>query len=542
MSPAEKRPPTGKPRKPRLTIHLPVFVPSLILVVAFVSVTLIVGPPMETTFAAIQSAISHNAGWFFVWSVNIFLVFVLFTAFSRFGRIRLGGADAKPEFSTTAWFAMLFSAGMGIGILFWSVAEPVFHFIDPPIGEGGTIQAARDALAVTYLHWGLHAWAIYALVGMALAFFAFNRGLPLTVRSVFYPVLGKRIYGPIGDLVDVVAVVATLFGLATSLGLGVTQIGAGLAFLTGLADDVTLHVILIVIITLIAVGSVALGIHRGVKVLSQMNIYVAGLLLLFMVIVGPTLFIMSSFVQNTGYYLQNILELSFWTESYAGTDWQDSWTIFYWAWWISWSPFVGMFIARISRGRTVREFVLGVLLVPSLLTFLWLAAFGGTAVLFELQGIGNIAAAVEENISTALFVLLNELPLAMISSGIAVLLIASFFVTSSDSGSLVIDSIMAGGVVSTPVYSRVFWACMEGLLAGVLLIGGGLTALQTAAIISGLPFTLVLLLMCYSLYRGLSLEAKREQIKEEEKYHESYEETLSEVVESRSRRKQKNTS
>ncbi len=512
-------------------IHGPVFWPAAVIIVLFIVITLVVGEPMEKVFADLQDGISDNGGWFFVLVVNIFLFFTLYIAFSRFGKIRLGGKNAEPEFGTMAWFAMLFSAGMGIGILFWSVAEPIFHFQSPPIsGVGETRDSATEAMNFTYLHWGLHAWGIYALVGMALAFFSYNRKLPLTIRSVFYPILGKRIYGWPGNVIDVLAVVATLFGLATSLGLGVKQVNAGLSYLFGITDSPITQVVLIGIITLMATASVVLGIDKGVRVLSEWNVRIAAVFLLFMIILGPTLFIFDSFTQNTGYYLQNVLALGFWTESYQQTNWQNNWTVFYWAWWISWSPFVGMFIARISRGRTVREFVLGVLIVPSILTFLWLSAFGGSAILLELTGSDVISAAVTENVATALFVLLEQYPFSFVTSLVGVLLITSFFVTSSDSGSLVIDSITAGGKLDAPVGQRVFWAFTEGGVAAVLLIGGGLGALQTAAITTGLPFALVLLVMCYSLYRGLKMELSQEEELQKEKDKRGYEKVLSELV------------
>lgn len=519
-------------------IYGPVFWPASIIIVLFIGVTLLVGEPMEAIFSGIQNSISDSSGWFFVLCVNIFLFFTLFLAFSRFGKIRLGGKNAEPEFSTMAWFAMLFSAGMGIGILFWSVAEPIFHFQSPPVsGKGETIQAAKEAMGITYLHWGLHAWGIYALVGMALAFFSYNKKLPLTIRSVFHPILGDRIHGFAGNVIDVLAVVATLFGLATSLGLGVKQISAGLNYLFGITDSPVTQVVLIGIITLMATASVVLGIDKGVRMLSEWNIRIAAIFLIFLIVLGPTLFIFDSFTQNIGYYIQNVLSLAFWTESYKQTEWQNSWTVFYWAWWISWSPFVGMFIARISRGRTVREFVLGVLIVPSLLTFLWLSTFGGSAIFLELGGSDTISTAVSENVATALYVLLEQFPLSFVTSLVAVLLVTSFFVTSSDSGSLVIDSITAGGKLNAPVGQRIFWAFTEGGVAAVLLIGGGLGALQTAAIITGLPFALVLIVMCYSLYRGLKAEFDKEQELLREKDKRSYEKVLSDLVHRHQRKK-----
>ena len=443
-------------------VHGPVFWPATILIVTLISVTLALGDSANTIFNTAQTAISNNGGWFLILCVNVFLIFSIYLAFSKFGDIRLGGKEAKPEFTLVAWFAMLFSAGMGIGIMFWSVAEPIYHFVSPPMTEGGTMQAARDAMSITYLHWGLHAWAIYAVVALSLAFFAFNRGLPLSFRSVFYPLIGDRINGWIGDVIDTFAVLATLFGLATSLGLGVQQVNAGLGHLFDIPVNTWVQVALILGITLMATVSVVLGIDAGVRVLSEWNVRIAVAFLLFMVAVGPTIYIFDSFLQNTGEYLTTLPKIAFWSESYTGTTWQNSWTVFYWAWWISWSPYVGMFIARISKGRKVRDFILGVLIVPSIITFLWLSAFGGSAINLEMSGIGNIGDAVTENVATALFVLLEQFPLATVTSMIGILLVMSFFVTSSDSGSLVIDSLTSGGKLDAPVGQRIFWAQTEG--------------------------------------------------------------------------------
>ena len=514
-------------------VDSPVFWPSAVLIVAFIVVTLSVGEPMNDIFASIQTSISDNGGWFFIISVNLFLFFILFIAFSKFGNIRLGGSNARPEFSKGGWFAMLFSAGMGIGILFWSVGEPVSHFVNPPLGDGETVGAAKHAMQSTFLHWGLHAWGIYALVGMSLAFFTFNKKLPLTISSIFYPLLGKRVNGPLGKAINVMAVVATLFGLATSLGLGVQQVSAGLAHLINVPDTTTVQVILITIITLGATGSVIAGLSAGVKRLSEINIVLGAIFLAFIIAVGPTLFILDSYTQNLGYYVQSFFEISFWTETYQQSDWQNSWTVFYWAWWISWSPFVGMFIARISRGRTLREFVLGVLIVPTLLTFLWLSAFGGSAIFLELNSLADIATAVKENVATSLYVLLEEYPLASVTSLVGVLLVTSFFVTSSDSGSLVVDSLTAGGKLDAPVPQRIFWALTEGAVAAVLLIGGGLSALQTAAIITGLPFAIILIILMYSLLRGLREEHDAIMSARLKKEREDYQRVITDLIRKR---------
>ena len=491
--------------------HPEVFLVSGGLIVLFVLFTLIFQEPAETVFGAVQSFIAGAMGWFLILSVSLFLVFTIYIAFSKLGHVRLGGKDARPEFPTFAWMAMLISAGMGIGLMFWSVAEPIYHFQDPP-ALLGTIQpnsadAAQQAMGITFFHWGLHAWGIYALVGLSLAFFAYNWGLPLTIRSVFYPLLGERIYGWPGNVIDILAVASTLFGLATSLGIGVQQVNAGLNFLFGLTVSTPIQVGLIAIITGFATASVVSGLGNGVRRLSELNMILAAVLMGFVLLVGPTLFILNSFVENLGYYAASLPTLSFWTETFSGTDWQNSWTVFYWGWWISWSPFVGIFIARVSKGRTVREFIVGVLLLPSMLTFLWMSVFGGTALSMELGDLsGVISGAVAEDVATALFVMLEQLPLTGITSFVGIVLVVVFFVTSSDSGSLVVDSLTSGGKLESPVPQRIFWAVMEGVVAAALLLGGGLSALQTASITTGLPFAVVLLVMCYSIYKGLSYE------------------------------------
>jgi choline/glycine/proline betaine transport protein len=368
---------------------------------------------------------------------------------------------------------------------------------------------------------------------MALAFFTFNKKLPLTISSIFYPLLGNKVHGPWGKAINVLAVVATLFGLATSLGLGVQQVSAGLSHLFNLPDTLTTQVLLITIITLVATGSVVAGLSGGVKRLSQLNMILGALFLLFMLLVGPTLFVMNSFIQNIGGYIQNFFELSSWTETYKQSDWQSDWTVFYWAWWISWSPFVGMFIARISRGRTLKEFVLGVLIVPTLLTFLWLSTFGGSAMYLELNSMADIAGAVTGNIATSLYILLEQFPLSAITSLVGVILVTSFFVTSSDSGSLVVDSLTAGGKLDAPIPQRIFWALTEGAVAGVLLIGGGLGALQTAAISTGLPFAILLLILMWSLLKGLRKEHSGLMETQLEAERKQYLDTLSKMLQKR---------
>ncbi|MCL3780546.1 BCCT family transporter [Prolixibacteraceae bacterium JC049] len=489
-----------------------VFIGAFLIVFALVATTLIVGEPMADWFSKTQTYIANNFGWFFILCMNGFLGFVLFVGFGKYGKIRLGGADCKPEFSRASWFAMLFSAGMGIGLLFWGVAEPISHFANNPLKLAGA-DAAKSSFGLTFLHWGFHGWAVYAIVGLSLAYFTFNKKLPLTIRSIFYPLFGDKIYGPIGDIIDILSVIATLFGLATSLGFGVQQVNAGLNYLFGVEYGISWQIGLIGVITLFATLSLILGLDKGIRRLSVVNMRLAMLLLLFVLLIGPTVFLLKTFVQNVGFLLGNFVELSFWNEAFVGakdtTHWQNSWTIFYWGWWIAWSPFVGLFIARVSKGRTIKEFVLGVLLVPTLLTFFWISVFGGSAIYQELLGNTQVSEAVSSNIATAIYHLLEQYPLPFISSLLTVGLVVCFFVTSSDSGSMVVDTLTSGGKLDAPVGQKIFWASMEGIIAIVLLIGGGLAALQTVTIITGLPFAIVLLIMCYSLLKTLKKDTSK---------------------------------
>lgn len=465
---------------------------------------------VDGAMEAIHSSLTKNVGWFYVFVVNLTLATVAYLFFSPVGKIRLGGKNATKDFSTKAWFAMLFSAGMGIGIVFYGVAEPILHYASPPFEniQGQSPDAASTAMRVTFFHWGLHAWGLYALVGLSLAYFSFNRGLPLTIRSGFYPIFGNRINGVPGHIIDTISTVATLFGVATSLGLGVSQIAAGLGFVYHVPQVIETKLILIAAITAIATYSVVSGLDKGIKILSSINLLLAGALALMILLVGPTITIFKALIQNTGGYMQDFLRLATWTSTYKNSSWQEAWTLFYWAWWIAWAPFVGMFIARISKGRTIREFIGGVLIVPPLVTFVWMAIFGNTAIFQQMHGLTNIVEAVRADVSTALFILLEGYPLAWLTSSLAILVIVFFFVTSSDSGSLVIDTITSGGNPNPPVAQRIYWSVLEGIVAAVLLLTGGLQALQLAAISTALPFSLLLCLLCISLIRALSQEQK----------------------------------
>jgi BCCT family betaine/carnitine transporter len=506
-----------------LDIHNPVFMVSGVCIIAFVFYTLALPEQSGAMFTWMFSTVTQGFDWFFLTAANIFVLFCLALIVLPVGSVRLGGAEATPDYGYVGWFAMLFAAGMGIGLMFYGVSEPMSHFAASlggtaseggartdwaPLGAaGGDEEAAvRLAFAATIFHWGLHPWAIYAIVALALALFSYNKGLPLTIRSAFYPLLGDRVWGWPGHVIDILAVFATLFGLATSLGFGATQANAGLNELFGVPVSSTTEVILISAITAVALISVVRGLDGGVKVLSEINMGLAALLLLFVLFAGPTLAILTGFVDYLAAYLTYLPALSN-PVGREDTNFVQGWTSFYWAWWISWSPFVGMFIARVSRGRTVREFITCVLLIPSMVCVLWMSVFGGVAI--QQVVLDGYTAAQDAPLELQLFKMLDGLPLASITSFIGIVLVIVFFVTSSDSGSLVIDTITAGGKVDAPVPQRVFWCIFEGAVAIVLLLSaGGLQSLQSMVISTGLPFTIVLLVMCFAIWKGLQAERR----------------------------------
>lgn len=460
----------------------------------------------------LQDAIVEYFAWLFPLTVSGLLVFSLWLVFSRYGQIKLGPDDSKPEFNTIAWISMLFSAGMGIGLVFFGVAEPVLHYLAPLQAAPETVAAAREAMRLSIFHWGLHAWAIYAVLGMALAYYHFRYHQPLAMRSTLAPLLGRQTHRWPGKLVDIFAVLGTLFGLATSLGLGASQINAGLAQLFGTTVSIDTQVIIIVVITLCAMTSLVLGLTKGIRRLSEFNMLLALLLLCFVLIAGPTSALLRGLPDLLGNYLQSLPGLSLSTHPFRNLEWQKSWTIFYWAWWLSWSPFVGMFIARISRGRTIRQFVLGVLFIPTLLSLLWFGIFGGAALRIELFSTGTelpgLADAVQENSATAIYALLANFPFSGMVNSLAIFLVAVFFITSSDSGSFVVDMLTSGGNPNPPVGQRIFWASMEGLLAIILLMLGGLNALQAGAVSMGLPFCLIIIAVVWCLLQKLAMEDK----------------------------------
>ena len=505
-----------------LDIHNRVFAVSGLAVVAFVLLTLMFQSAAEPMFANLRGWLTSNLDWFFISAGNIFVLVCLGVALSPLGKVRLGGTEATPDYSYLGWFSMLFAAGMGIGLMFYGVSEPLSHFgsaIGGTSVEGGVrtdwaplgaaadnpAEAARLAMAATIYHWALHPWAIYAILALGLALFSFNKGLPLTIRSVFYPLLGERVWGWPGHVIDILAVLATMFGLATSLGLGASQAAAGLNHLFGVPLGETTQIVLVIGITAIALVSVLAGLDAGVKRLSEINMVLAAVLVVFVIIAGPTLAIVTGFFSNLGAYLQYLPALA----NPVGRDdanFSQGWTAFYWAWWISWSPFVGMFIARVSRGRSVREFMFSVLIIPSLACVLWMTVFGQTAI-SQLVNDGYQAAA-DAALPLQLFLMLEALPLAQITSFVAIVLVVVFFVTSSDSGSLVIDVIAAGGKINAPTPQRVFWCTFEGLVAIALILGGGLVALQAMAVSTGFPFTVVLLVAAVAVVKGLMTEPR----------------------------------
>ncbi|MBA1240964.1 BCCT family transporter [Pseudomonas kunmingensis] len=497
---------------PKAVILFPVFIPAVVVTLLLVIGTISNPELAGEVFSSTLAFITTNFGWFYMLSVAFFLVFIVGIAMTPWGNIKLGPDHAEPQYSFPAWFAMLFSAGYGIALLFFGVAEPVLHYASPPAGAGETVDAAKQAMQIAFFHWGFHIWAIYGLTGLVLAYFSFRHGLPLSMRSALYPIIGERIYGPIGHVVDIFAILGTLFGIATTLGLSVTQINAGINYLwPTIPISINVQIIAIAIITGLAICSVVAGLDKGVKNLSLLNMILAIGLMLFVFLVGPSIFILETFLQNTGSYLNNIIERTFNLQAYSRSDWIGNWTLFIFGWTIAWSPFVGLFIAKISRGRTIRQFVFGVMFVPTMFTFLWFSVFGDTALhMIMVEGYTSLIGDVQADNAIALFKLFELLPMTSIASFLAVVLIITFFVTSSDSGSLVIDSLAAGGALHTPVWQRVFWASIEGVVASALLLAGGLSALQTMTIASALPFAIIMMIAALGMWRALVIEGHHE--------------------------------
>ncbi|QBY03549.1 BCCT family transporter [Thalassotalea sp. HSM 43] len=492
-------------------INRQVFLISALTILALLLFTVYSPEGAKLFFSKIQTRIIDNGSWFYVLTVTIILGFVIYLSLSRFANIKLGPDHSSPDYSLTTWLSMLFAAGMGIGLMFFGVAEPIMHYLAPPTAEVGTLAAAREAMKITFFHWGLHAWGIYAIVALILAYFSYRHNLPLTLRSALHPIIGDRIYGWPGHIVDVFAVVSTVFGVATSLGLGAAQVNSGLNYLFDLAISETNQVIVMLVITFFASISVATGLDKGIKILSQTNMLLAVALLALIFVLGPTVFLLQAYVQNIGAYLSDLVHATLNLYAYEKKDWIGGWTIFYWGWWLAWAPFVGLFIARISKGRTIKEFVFGVMLVPTAFTLLWMTIFGNTAIsLVAEENITKLAEMISSNSSVGLFVFLENFPFSTFLTGLSIIMIVIFFVTSCDSGAMVIDMLCSNGRNDTPLWQRLFWAISVGVVAATLSLVGGLSALQTMTIASALPFSMVLLSACYGLMKALKIEAAKQ--------------------------------
>jgi choline/glycine/proline betaine transport protein len=500
------------PLSDKSQLNKKVFVSASSIITALLLYTAALPEKAQTFFNVIQAGIIDNGSWFYVLTVAFIFFFVSFLGFSRYGNIRLGPDHATPDYSLATWLSMLFAAGMGIGLMFFGVAEPLMHYLSPPTAETGSVEAVREAMKMTFFHWGLHAWAIYAIVALVLAYFSYRHSLPLTLRSALYPLIGDRIYGWPGHLVDIFAVVSTVFGVATSLGLGASQVNAGFGYLFNFEISTTNQIIIMCGITALAVISVMTGLDKGIRRLSEANMVLAVVLLVLIFVLGPTVFLLQAYLQNIGDYMAGLMHNTFNLFAYNKTGWIGGWTIFYWGWWLAWAPFVGLFIARISRGRTIREFILGVMLIPTLFTLLWMTIFGNSAIdLVHNQGVTTLGEMVSQDSSVALFVFLENFPLTSVLSFFSVLMIVIFFVTSCDSGAMVVDMLCSHGKNDTPLWQRVYWAVGIGIVAAILLLVGGLGALQTMTIASALPFAIVLLLAIIGLIKALRVEAFKQE-------------------------------
>ncbi|HEY9278879.1 MAG TPA: BCCT family transporter, partial [Eoetvoesiella sp.] len=480
------------------------FIGSALIALALISYAMVLPKQAAAAFLGANAWVIAEVGWFYMLSVGFFVVFLLGLAMSQLGRVKLGPDDAVPDYNYGTWVAMLFSAGMGIGIVFFGVAEPIMHFSQPPDAIPRSAQAARDAMGITFFHWGVHAWAIYAVLGLALAYFGYRRGQPLAIRSAFHPLVGDRIHGSLGDVIDIFAVVGTLAGLATSLGLGVSQLNASMNYLMGIPQNLPTQLILIGVVTALATFTVATGLDNGIRRLSELIILVSGILLLLLVVLGPTSFLLSALVENVGLYIHSFVVRTFHVYAYEPNKWVGDWTIFYWGWWISWGPFVGMFVARISRGRTIRQFIVGVLFAPAGFSFIWFTVFGDLAIWLDMHvAKGQIAQTVASNMPIALFAVFDYLPLSSLLAWITGVLVAVYFITASDAGALVVSMITSKGDEEPPLWLRVFWALVCGGVAAGLLLVGGLEAVQAAAVVAALPLCILMWLMCYGIWKGL---------------------------------------
>ncbi len=494
--------------EPSGMLNKKVFVPSSVAILMLLIYAASSPEQANTFFESLQTSVSQNGGWFYVLTVAIILLTTVILGFSRYGDIRLGPDHATPQFSKFTWLSMLFAAGMGIGLMFFGVAEPIMHFLAPPTADPGSVEAVKEAMKTTFFHWGIHPWAIYAAVALVLGYFAYRHQLPLTLRSALYPLIGEKIYGWPGHLVDIFAVTSTIFGVSTSLGFGAAQINAGLSYVFGIPNTTNVQIALMAGVVAIAIVSVTTGLDKGIRRLSEANMLLAVALLVFVLVLGPTVFLLQAYIQNVGAYTSDIVRNTLNLFAYAKTDWIGGWTIFYWGWWLAWAPFVGLFIARISYGRTIREFVTGVLLIPTAFTLLWMTVFGNTAIDMVLtQGNEALASMVDEDTSVALFVFLENFPFQSVLTLLAVLMVVIFFVTSCDSGAMVVDMLCSNGSNDTPLWQRIYWAIAVGVVAAILLYAGGLSALQTMTIVAALPFSIILLVALFGLMKALRVEA-----------------------------------
>ncbi|MBB3330572.1 choline/glycine/proline betaine transport protein [Halomonas campaniensis] len=485
-----------------------------LVAVVIVAVALVYGAffteRLATGLAMARGVLDPFLEWYYVLLVAFLLLFMVWLGMGRYKNVRLGGDFEQPEFTFFSWVSMLFAAGTGVGILFWAVAQPILQFQENPfIAEGMTPDAARVAMRLTYFHWGLNGWAIFSFVALVLAYFSYRWKLPLTIRSALQPIFGKRVEGGLGDAVDVLAVFGTVFGIATTLGLGVQQMNAGLGALFGWQSSVWLQLVVTAVIMTVATFSVVSGVKRGVRLLSEANFWLSIAVVVFLLLFGPTQYLIAITIESAGDYIQNLMSMAFHTNATRDDGWQSEWTVFFWGWWLAWSPFVGMFIARVSRGRTFREFVMGVLLVPTVITVVWIGLFGGTALYHELFGIGGIVAAVDRDVATALFATIEAMelgPAGGVVSLALVVLIATYLITSANAGTLVINTILSGGDPEPPTFHRILWGVVLGLLTAVLLMAGGLETLQAAVIMAALPFSVVIMLMIAGLLKALHRE------------------------------------
>ncbi|MBY0148937.1 BCCT family transporter [Neobacillus niacini] len=497
-----------------------VFIISLLLTLIFIVWGVFFTDNLTKVTDIIYNGSIDYLGWVYLGATLFFVIFSIYLLFSKYGDIRLGKKTDRPDFNTASWLAMLFGAGMGIGIVYWSVAEPVTHYTTPPYGEGYTVDAANTAMKYTFFHWGLDPWAIYTIIGLALAFFQYNKRLPAAISSAFHPLLGDRIYGPIGKTIDILSIFATVFGIATSLGLGAMQVTAGMHEIFGVPNELFVQLIVIAVATVLFIISINTGLEKGIQYLSNAAMILSFAIMVMILIVGPTMTIIKVFFNTTGLYISDFIHMSLRLRPFGEGEWIASWTLFYWAWWIAWAPFVGMFIARVSKGRTVREFVIGVLIVPTLGTCLWMSIFGGSALeIVQNTGSHDLAKNITENVSLAIFTFFDYLPLSSVLSILGFAVVAIYYITVADTATFVLGMLSEGGTLNPSNKIKMTWGVIQSALAAVLLLAGGLNVLQTASIAAALPFAIIMIIMCFSLVKGLRSEIEVQKGNKRSAYH-----------------------